>query len=86
MDGGSERGKELGAVVGLGVSEDAEDGVQEFAHDSDESLHLGFAASNQEFVEGAQMRIVLDGDESGHEQSAAQVTVPGLADASLFVN
>ena len=50
--------EELGAVVRLVVFEHAEDGVQELAHDGDESLHFGLAASDQEFIKSAQMGIM----------------------------
>jgi hypothetical protein len=43
--------------------------VQEFAHDGDQGLHFEFALREQMLIEGAQVRVVLDGDQGGHEQS-----------------
>ena len=40
-------GGEQGAVVGVVLFEDAEDGVQEFAHDGDLGLHFGFPARQE---------------------------------------
>ena len=78
--------KEQGAVVSLVVFPHAEDGVQELAHDGDQGLEFFFAPVEQMVIEGAQMRIVLHGDQGGHIESAAQVAVAGLADARLFVD
>jgi len=43
--------EEFGAVVGLLMFEDAEDGAEEFAHDGDQGLHFGFAAGEQVLAE-----------------------------------
>ena len=56
--------EEPGAIEGLLMFEHAEDGVQELAHDGDQSLHFGFAARDEVQVEGAQVRFMADGDPS----------------------
>jgi adenylosuccinate synthase len=43
--------------------------MQEFAHDDDQRLHFEFATGQQMLIEGAQVRVVLDGDQGGHKQS-----------------
>ena len=75
--------KEFGAVVGLMGFEHGVESVHEFAHDGDQGLHFEFALGEQMLIEGAQVRVVLDGDQGGHEQSVAQVFIAGLADARL---
>ena len=63
--------------------EDAEDGVQELAHDRDQGLQFCFAASEQTVIESAQVGIMPDRDQGGHIEGATQVAVSGLADAGL---
>jgi len=61
--------KEFGAVVGLMSFEHGMESMQEFAHDDDQRLHFEFATGQQMLIEGAQVRVVLDGDQGGHKQS-----------------
>jgi hypothetical protein len=55
-------GEEFGAVVGQVVFEDTEDGVEQFAHGGDVGLEFGLATRLEMFVEGAEVRGVVDGD------------------------
>jgi hypothetical protein len=62
------------------VMEHAPDGVEQAAHDGDEGDLLLFAAGEQGFVGGLDLRAALDGDQGGHEERAAQMPVAGAAD------
>lgn len=66
--------------------EHAEDGVEEFTHGGDQGLHLGFAARLNVCVVGANLVLVLDGDQGGHVERPPQVFVAGLGDANFFVH
>jgi len=59
---GDEGGEEFAAVVWVMGFEDSVDGVEQFACDGDEGLHLGFVARHQVLVEGLDVWIMLDGD------------------------
>jgi hypothetical protein len=63
------KAKEFGAVVGLMGFEHGVESVQEFAHNGDQGLHFEFTLGEQMLIEGAQVRIVLDGDQGRHEES-----------------
>ena len=78
--------EEFGTIEGLMGFEHGVKGMQEFAHDSDQGLHFMFALGEQVMIEGAQVGLVLDGDQRGHEQGVAQVGIAGLADARPFVH
>ncbi len=66
--------------------EHTEDGMEEFAHDGDQSNHLGLAASSQMFIEGAPVGLAAKGDQGGHVEGAAQVDVAAFAEARLLVH
>ena len=59
--------------------EHAIDGVQQFAHHGDEGDHLGFALGAEVLIESPQVRLVPNGHQGGHVESAAQVNLPGSA-------
>lgn len=60
--------------------------MEEFSHDGCEGLHFGLAAGQQAEVESSQMRLMANGDEGGHVESAAQVPIAGLADARFLMH
>ena len=60
--------------------------VQEFAHDGDQGLHFEFALGEQMLIEGAQVRVVLDGDQGGHEESMTQVFITCVANTLLIMH
>src|SRR5271157_1501629 len=78
--------KEFGAVVELMGFEHGVESMQEFAHDGDQGLHFEFALGEQMLVEGAQVRVVLDGDQGGHEESMTQVLITCLANTRLLMH
>ena len=80
------KAKEFRAVVGLMSFEHGMESMQEFAHDGDQGLHFEFAVGEQMLIEGAQVRVVLDGDQGGHEQSVAEMFIADLADARLLMH
>ncbi len=53
----------------------AEDGVRQLAHDRDQGLEFGFATRLEFLVEGAQMRLVLDGNQRRHEERGAHAVL-----------
>ena len=52
--------------------EDAEDGVEEFAHEGDEGLQFGFTAGQEALIKGGGVRVVLRSDQGGHVEGATQ--------------
>jgi hypothetical protein len=73
--------EEVGVEVLL-VVEHAPDRVEEATHDGDEGDFLFLAAGQERLVGGFDLRAALDGDQGGHEESAAQVAVAGAADVA----
>ena len=71
--------KELRVKVSL-VMEHAPDRVEQPTHDGDDRDLLLLAAGEETFVSGLDLRAALDGDQRGHEQGQAQVTIAGAAD------
>ena len=62
------------------------DGVEEFAHDGGEGLSFSFAAGEEALVEGVEVGIAVGGDEGGHVEGAADMSVADLTDARAFVD
>ena len=61
------------------------EGVQEFAHDGDQGLHFEFALGQQMLIEGAQVRVVLDGHQSRHEKGMTQMFIAWFANTRLLM-
>lgn len=66
------------------MDEHAVDGMQQFAHHRDEGDHLGFALGAEVLIESPQVRLMPNGHQGGHVESAPQVGVAGFADAGLL--
>ena len=82
----SGQGEESGSLEGLLMFEHAEDSVEELAHDGDQGLHFGFAARQEVGIEGAQVRLMADGDQRGHVEGAAQVAIAVFADTRFLMH
>src|SRR5208337_1449230 len=83
---GGLKAKEFGAVVELMGFEHGVESMQEFAHDGDQGLHFEFALGEQMLVEGAQVRVVLDGDQGRHEESMTEMFITCLANTRLLMH
>jgi len=58
--------------------EHAVDRVQQFAHRRNQGLHFAFSLGQQMLIESAQVRLMTHGDQSGHVQGPAQVSIARL--------
>ena len=67
------------------VMKHAPDRMEQAAHEGDDRDFLLFAAGQEGFVGGLDLRAALDGDQGGHEQCAAEVPVAGAADVARGV-
>ena len=61
--------EEFGSVVGLMASEHGVEGVEQFAHDGHQGLHLEFAGGQQVLIEAAEVRIVPHRHQGRHIES-----------------
>ena len=67
------------------VVEHAPDRVEQPAHDGDDRDLLLFAAGQQGFIGGFDLRAALDGHQGGHEQGQAQMAIAGAAESVPLV-
>jgi hypothetical protein len=77
---------ELRAIEGGIVLEHAVEGVQQFAHDGDESDHFAFSVVLQVLIEGFEVRVMASRSERRHKECATDMAVTDFTDAHFFVN
>ena len=60
--------------------------MQQFSHHGDNGLHRLFAGGDEFVIKGFDLGLTTNGHQGGHIQCGAQILIPGLGDASRWMD